>query len=89
MTTASKLKWMLFLALVVLMVIVAFQNLEVTEVRILLWDGKMTKAVLLAITAAIGFLMGFFVRTLWQFRAWRKRGKATKSPPTIEDAAQG
>ncbi|MEZ6074658.1 MAG: hypothetical protein R3C56_02975 [Pirellulaceae bacterium] len=30
------------------------------EIRVLLWDSKLTKAVLLAITAGIGFLMGFF-----------------------------
>lgn len=78
MTTASKAKWVLFLLLAVLMLIVAFQNLEVVEIRVLLWDSKITKAVLLAIAAAIGFVMGFFARTLWHVRAWSRRGKSTK-----------
>lgn len=82
MTTASKIKWVLFLLLGVLLLIVAFQNLEVVEVRILLWDGKLTKAVLLAMTAFVGFLMGLFARPLWNMRAWHRRGKATKTDST-------
>ena len=78
MTTASKAKWLLFLLLAVLLLIVAFQNLEVVEIRVLLWDSKLTKAVLLAITATIGFLMGFFARTLWHVRAWSRRSKSNK-----------
>ena len=78
MTTASKAKWILLLLLVVLLLIIAFQNLEVVEIRVLLWDSKLTKAVLLAITAAIGFLMGFFARTLWHVRAWSRRSKTSK-----------
>ncbi len=88
MTTASKIKWIIFLFVIVLLVIVAFQNLEEIEVRILFWDQKLTKAVVLAITTFIGFLLGFFARTFWQFRAWRKRGKANK-PSSAADATQG
>ena len=79
MTTASKAKWVLFLLLAVLLLIIAFQNLEVVEIRVLLWDSQLTKAVLLAITAGIGFLMGFFARTLWHVRAWSRRSKASKT----------
>ncbi|MCC7338442.1 MAG: LapA family protein [Pirellulaceae bacterium] len=79
MTTASKAKWVLFLLLAVLLLIIAFQNLEVVEIRVLLWDSKLTKAVLLAITAGIGFLMGFFARTLWHVRAWSRRSKTNKA----------
>ena len=77
MTTASKAKWAFILMLAVFLLIVAFQNLEVVEVRVLLWDGKLTKAVLLTITTLIGFLMGFFARTLWNVRAWHRRSKST------------
>ena len=63
----------------VLLLIIAFQNLEVVEIRVLLWDSKLTKAVLLAITAGIGFLMGFFARTLWHVRAWSRRSKTNKA----------
>ena len=79
MSTAAKVRWVLWLTLVLLLVIVAFQNLEVVEVRILFWDGKLTKALLLAITAFIGFLMGLTARTLWHIRPWRERGKNSKS----------
>lgn len=78
MTTASKIKWFLLIVMGVLMLIIAFQNLEVVEVRILLWDRQMTKALLLAGTALIGFVMGLLARTLWQVRAWR-RGQSQKS----------
>lgn len=88
MTTASKIKWMIFLFVIVLLVIVAFQNLEEIEVRVLFWDQQLTKAVVLAITTFIGFLLGFFARTLWQFRAWRKRGKVNK-PSSVDDATRG
>lgn len=77
MTTARKAKWALILLLAVFLLIVAFQNLEVVEVRVLLWDFQLTQAILLAITALIGSLMGFFARTLWQVRAWHRRGKTT------------
>lgn len=77
MTTASKAKWALILLLAVFLLIVAFQNLEVVQVRVLLWPFELTKAVLLAITTLIGFLMGFFARTLWQVRARHNRGKTT------------
>ncbi len=86
MTTAAKLKWLLFLTLAMLIVIVAFQNLEVIEVRILLWDGKLTKALLLAGTTFIGFLMGLSARTLWHMRAWSKRGKTSKADNASDDA---
>lgn len=78
MTTTGKIKWTMFLFVVVLLVIVAFQNLEVIEVRVLFWDQKLTKAVVLTITVLIGFLLGFFARTFWQFQVWRKRGKANR-----------
>lgn len=77
MTTAAKAKWALILLLAVFLLIVAFQNLEVVEVRVLLWPFKLAIAVLLAITTLIGFLMGFFARTLWQVRARHSRGKST------------
>jgi uncharacterized integral membrane protein len=75
MSTLVKIKWFLFFTLLLLVVIVAFQNLEVVEVRILLWDGKLTKALLVAGTTLIGFLMGLSARTLWHVLGARKRGK--------------
>lgn len=86
MTTAAKIKWLLFLLLSMLLVIIAFQNLEVVEVRILLWDGKLTKALLLAATAFIGFLMGLSARTLWQLLSWRKRTKLSKAETINHEA---
>ena len=86
MTTAAKAKWLIFLLLAMLLVIIAFQNLEVVEVRILLWDGKLTKALLLAATAFIGFLMGLSARTLWHLLGWRKRSKHAKAETINQDA---
>jgi uncharacterized integral membrane protein len=75
MSTLVKIKWFLFFTLLLLVVIVAFQNLEVVEVRILLWDGQLTKALLVAATTLIGFLMGLSARPLWHVLGSRKRGK--------------
>ena len=83
MTTAVKVKWSLWFILALLLVIVAFQNLEVVEVRILFWDGKLTKALLLAATTFIGFVMGLSARTLWHMRPWRKRVKMPKSDDLV------
>lgn len=75
MSAAAKIKWVLLSALLLLVVIIAFQNLEMVEVRILLWDGQLTKAVLLAGMTFIGFLMGLAARPLWHMRGSRKKGK--------------
>ena len=83
MSAAAKIRWALWLLLVLLLVIVAFQNLEVVQVRLLFWDARVTTALLLAGTAFIGFLMGLSARTLWHMRSSRKRGKISKS----QDAA--
>lgn len=86
MSAAAKIKWVLLSALLLLVVIIAFQNLEMVEVRILFWDGQLTKAVLLAGMAFIGFVMGLAVRPLWHMRGWRKKGKLGSAEPGSQPA---
>lgn len=78
MTTANKARWILFLSIAVLLLIIVFQNLADIELRLLFWKASLPQAVVLAITVLIGFLMGLFARTLWKVRAWRIRGKSRK-----------
>jgi uncharacterized integral membrane protein len=89
MSTASQFKWLLFLLIALLLVIIAFQNLAQIEVRLLFWKGTLPQAAVLAVTALIGFLMGLSANTLWKVRAWRIKHRATKDKSADEHATQG
>ncbi|GIW98266.1 MAG: hypothetical protein KatS3mg111_1599 [Pirellulaceae bacterium] len=52
----------------VLTLVVIFQNLEQTEVELLFALVNMPLALLLAITLALGFLLGFSANAIWHFR---------------------
>ncbi len=80
MNTVSKIKWLLMLALAVMLTIVAFQNLAPIEVRILFWKFSLPQAVVLSATTIAGFLMGLSAQALWKVRSWRQRGKADSEP---------
>ena len=66
-----KLKWILFVLLLVFSLIVIFQNIESTEVRLLMWSFRLPQAALLISTLAIGYLLGLFTPTLRKFASWR------------------
>ena len=66
------------LSLLVLFLIVIIQNTEVVSVRLLFWDLVMSRIVLLALSLAIGVIVGFLLG-----RPWRKREHyaVKKQPP--------
>lgn len=74
----SRLKWIAFLIVVLVLVIIVFQNLAQTEVYILFFTVAMPHAALLTMTLLIGFALGLSAKTLWKVRAWRARSSAKK-----------
>jgi uncharacterized integral membrane protein len=88
MPTASQFKWLLFLLLAVLLVIIVFQNLAEIEVRLLFWKGTLPQAAVLGVTALVGFLMGLFANTLWKVRAWRIKHRGGKDKSHDEAAVK-
>ena len=66
------------LVLVLLSLVVIVQNTEVVSVRILFWDLVMSRIILLALSIAVGVIIGFLLG-----RPWRKREQYArpKRPP--------
>jgi len=56
------------LVLALLSLVVIVQNTEVVSVRILFWDLVMSRIILLALSMAVGVIIGFLLG-----RPWRKR----------------
>ncbi len=67
----SKLKWVFLALLLIFSLIVIFQNLAVTEVRLLFSSFELSKAALLLIMLGVGYLLGISTPTMWRFAAWR------------------
>ncbi len=68
-----KVKWALMGILLVLVVIVALQNMTTVETRILFLTVSMPRAVLLLSVMAVGFVLGVLA-SLVLFRRSRKEG---------------
>ncbi len=66
------------LALLVLFLVVIVQNTEVVSVRLLFWDLVMSRIILLALSLAVGVIVGFLLG-----RPWRRREQYArpKRPP--------
>jgi uncharacterized integral membrane protein len=61
----NKTKLIIAAVLVVLILIVIFQNLDAMVVRFLFWSGSLPAALMLVIILAIGFVVGALAATLW------------------------
>lgn len=70
-----KPKKVLVLIIVVLCLIVLFQNTGTVTLSFLFWDFSMSKVFLLPIVLAIGFVLGYFVA-----RMKGDRGETTETP---------
>ncbi len=79
-----KLKWAVMIILLVLCLIVIFQNIEPTEVRVLTMSFQLPQAALLLITLAAGFVLGLLTPTLRRVASWRAKSKAAKTPAGSE-----
>jgi uncharacterized integral membrane protein len=64
-------KFLLTLALAVLMTVFVLQNTTVVEIRFLFWTLSMSRALLIVLLLAIGALLGWLARSLRVMR--RKR----------------
>ena len=66
------------LVLLLLFLVVIVQNTEVVSVRLLFWDLVMSRIILLALSLAVGVIVGVLLG-----RPWRKRESYArpKSPP--------
>ena len=72
----KQLRLIVFGLLLVLMVIVVFQNLEETSFEFVFTTIQLPLAALLAIALLTGFLMGLFAPAVWKVRNWRKSKRA-------------
>lgn len=60
----SKARLIFVLTVIFLIVIFAVQNYEVVQVNFLFWSFSMSRAVMIFILLAIGFLAGFIMKGL-------------------------
>ena len=58
----SKAKLIIVAIFLLLIVIFALQNSEVVEVNFLFWGFSMSRAVMIFLLPALGFVFGFFVK---------------------------
>jgi len=65
------------LVLGLLSLVVIIQNTEVVSVRILFWDLLMSRIILLALSVAVGVIIGFLLG-----RPWRKRDRYARPKQT-------
>ncbi len=72
-----KLKWIFLAVLLVFSLIIVFQNIEATEVRLLTWSFQLPQAALLLSTLAIGYIMGLLTPTLRKVATWSSKSKKT------------
>ena len=73
-----RVRSVVILVLLLLFFVVVVQNTEVVSVRLLFWDLVMSRIILLALSLAVGAVVGFLLG-----RPWRKREQyaRTKRPP--------
>ena len=67
-----KPKLVVFLALATLIIVVIFQNTQVTTLRFLFWDLSMSRILLLTFAVLSGFAMGVLVAKLPKTETKRK-----------------
>ncbi len=72
-----RVRSVVILVLLLLFLIVVVQNTEVVSVRVLFWDLTMSRIILLALSLAVGVIIGFLFGRPWQRR---KQYATTKQP---------
>jgi len=73
-----RVRSVVILVLLLLFLIVVVQNTEVVSVRVLFWDLTMSRIILLALSLAVGVIIGFLLGRPWQRR---RQYASTKQPP--------
>jgi len=78
-----RVRTVVILVLALLSLVVIVQNTEVVSVRILFWDLVMSRIILLALSIAVGVIIGFLLG-----RPWRKRDHQYAQPKRAGDDGQ-
>jgi len=76
-----RVRSVVILVLLLLFLVVVVQNTEVVSVRLLFWDLEMSRIILLALSLAVGVIVGFLLGRPWRTR---KRYARVKRPPESE-----
>ncbi len=80
----NRLKWIFLTVLLIFCLIVIFQNIESTEVRLLTMSFQLPQAALLLITLAIGFAIGLLTPTFRKMVSRRAKSKTKADFPKPE-----
>jgi len=77
-----RVRSVVILVLLLLFLVVVVQNTEVVSVRLLFWDLAMSRIILLALSLAVGTIVGFLLG-----RPWRRREQYArpKRPPASNE----
>lgn len=67
------------IVLLVLFLAVVVQNTEVVAFRLLFWDLEMSRIVLLALSLAVGIIVGFLLGRPWRRKPASSKDKARKA----------
>ena len=67
------LKWGTLGTLLLLMLIVIFQNLTPIEIHFLFSTLSLPQAAVIALTLLVGFCLGLLASAAWRVRSWRAR----------------
>ncbi len=68
------------LVLLLLSLVVTAQNTEVVSVRLVFWDLVMSRIILLALSIAVGVIIGFLLG-----RPWRRQAQYVQRRQSTED----
>ena len=76
-----RVRSVVIIVLLLLFLIIVVQNTDVVSVRLLFWDLTMSRIILLALSLAVGVIVGFLLG-----RPWRKPKQyaISKTPPKEE-----
>jgi uncharacterized integral membrane protein len=74
-------KWILFALLLLIAVIVSFQNLTPIQLHFLFSTVELPQAVFLLISLLVGFILGGLAGALWRERSWRAKQLKQQSDP--------
>jgi len=76
-----RVRSVVILVLLLLFLVIIVQNTEVVSVRLLFWDLEMSRIILLALSLAVGVIVGFLLG-----RPWRRREQYARPrrPPESE-----
>ncbi len=70
-----RMRSVVILVLLLLFLVVVVQNTEVVSVRLLFWDLVMSRIILLALSLAVGVIVGFLLGRPWRRREQYARAK--------------